>query len=65
MTKLIELVRPLPEARTVAFFSYGEALYGGPDIMPRRARILEQRYSEAAIPVVASRDGAGQPLPEV
>ena len=30
MEKLIELVRPLPEAHTVAFFSFGEALYGGP-----------------------------------
>jgi sulfoxide reductase catalytic subunit YedY len=29
MRKLIELVRPMPEARVVAFFSYGEALYGG------------------------------------
>ncbi len=26
---LIELVRPKPEARVVAFFSFGEALYGG------------------------------------
>lgn len=30
MKKLVELVRPKPEARTVAFFSFGEALYGGP-----------------------------------
>jgi len=29
MKKLVELVRPLPEARTVAFYSFGEALYGG------------------------------------
>lgn len=29
MGKLIELVRPKPEARVVAFFSFGEALYGG------------------------------------
>jgi methionine sulfoxide reductase catalytic subunit len=29
MHKLIQLVRPKPEARTVAFFSFGEALYGG------------------------------------
>ena len=28
--KLVELVRPKPQARTVAFFSFGEALYGGP-----------------------------------
>jgi sulfoxide reductase catalytic subunit YedY len=26
----IELVRPKPEAKAVAFFSFGEALYGGP-----------------------------------
>jgi len=30
MKRLVELVRPKPEARTVAFFSFGEALYGGP-----------------------------------
>jgi len=30
MKDLIELVRPKPEARVVAFFSFGEALYGGP-----------------------------------
>jgi DMSO/TMAO reductase YedYZ molybdopterin-dependent catalytic subunit len=29
MKELIELVRPKPEARVVAFFSFGEALYGG------------------------------------
>ena len=29
MNKLIELVRPKPEARVAAFFSFGEALYGG------------------------------------
>lgn len=29
MAKLIQLVRPKPEARVVAFFSFGEALYGG------------------------------------
>lgn len=30
MKKLVEVVRPRPEARTVAFYSFGEALYGGP-----------------------------------
>jgi len=29
MKTLIELVRPKPEAKAVAFFSFGEALYGG------------------------------------
>jgi DMSO/TMAO reductase YedYZ molybdopterin-dependent catalytic subunit/thiosulfate reductase cytochrome b subunit len=29
MKELIELVRPKPEAKVVAFFSFGEALYGG------------------------------------
>jgi len=29
MRRLIELVRPKPEAKVVAFFSFGEALYGG------------------------------------
>ena len=30
MQALIHLVRPLPTARVVAFYSFGEALYGGP-----------------------------------
>ena len=30
MKTLIELVQPKPEAKVVAFFSFGEALYGGP-----------------------------------
>jgi DMSO/TMAO reductase YedYZ molybdopterin-dependent catalytic subunit len=30
MKELVELVRPRPDARTVAFYSFGEALYGGP-----------------------------------
>ena len=30
MRALIQLVRPKPEARSVAFYSFGEALYGGP-----------------------------------
>jgi DMSO/TMAO reductase YedYZ molybdopterin-dependent catalytic subunit/thiosulfate reductase cytochrome b subunit len=30
MRKLIELVRPLPKAATAAFYSFGDALYGGP-----------------------------------
>jgi DMSO/TMAO reductase YedYZ molybdopterin-dependent catalytic subunit len=29
MHELIRLVRPLPEAKVVAFFSFGESLYGG------------------------------------
>jgi sulfoxide reductase catalytic subunit YedY len=29
MTRLVALVRPKPEAKVVAFFSFGEALYGG------------------------------------
>jgi len=29
MKTLIDLVRPKPEAKVVAFFSFGEALYGG------------------------------------
>lgn len=29
MQAIIDLVRPKPEAKTVAFFSFGEALYGG------------------------------------
>ena len=30
MRSLIELVKPKPEAKVAAFFSFGEALYGGP-----------------------------------
>jgi DMSO/TMAO reductase YedYZ molybdopterin-dependent catalytic subunit len=30
MAKLIELVRPRPEAKTAVFYSFGEALFGGP-----------------------------------
>jgi methionine sulfoxide reductase catalytic subunit len=30
MHKLIDLVQPMPKVRTVAFYSFGEALYGGP-----------------------------------
>ncbi len=29
MSKIIELVKPRPEAKVVAFFSFGEGLYGG------------------------------------
>jgi len=29
MSKIIELVKPLPEAKVVAFISFGEGLYGG------------------------------------
>ena len=29
MRTLVELVKPKPSAKTVAFFSFGEALYGG------------------------------------
>jgi DMSO/TMAO reductase YedYZ molybdopterin-dependent catalytic subunit len=37
--KLIELVRPRPEAAAVAFFSFGEALYGGPITTPKALRM--------------------------
>jgi methionine sulfoxide reductase catalytic subunit len=30
MRKLIEYVRPLPYAKVVAFYSFGDSLYGGP-----------------------------------
>ncbi len=29
MARIIELVRPLPEAKTAVFYSFGDALYGG------------------------------------
>jgi DMSO/TMAO reductase YedYZ molybdopterin-dependent catalytic subunit len=46
MQRLIDLVRPKPEAKVVAFFSFGEALYGGrlPDVYgaPLRLRVENQ-----------------------
>jgi methionine sulfoxide reductase catalytic subunit len=29
LKKLVELVKPLPESKTVVFYSFGEGLYGG------------------------------------
>jgi len=59
MKTLIELVRPKPEARVVAFFSFGEALYGGPYYDTQR---LENVLKPQAM--LASRMN-GQRLPQV
>jgi DMSO/TMAO reductase YedYZ molybdopterin-dependent catalytic subunit len=59
MKKLIELVRPLPEARTVAFFSFGEALYGGPYY---DTQSLENVLKPQCL---LASEMNGQPLPEV
>ena len=59
MKTLIELVRPKPEATTVAFFSFGEALYGGPYY---DTQSLENMLKPQCL--LASRMN-GQRLPEV
>ena len=59
MKKLIELVRPKPEAKVVAFFSFGEALYGGAYYDTQR---LENVLKSECL--LASRMNGG-PLPEV
>jgi DMSO/TMAO reductase YedYZ molybdopterin-dependent catalytic subunit/thiosulfate reductase cytochrome b subunit len=59
MKTLIELARPRPEARVVAFFSFGEALYGGPYYDTQR---LENVLKPQCL--LASHMN-GQPLPGV
>jgi DMSO/TMAO reductase YedYZ molybdopterin-dependent catalytic subunit len=59
MEKLIKLVRPKPEARVVAFFSFGEALYGGPYY---DTQSLENMQKPQCL-LASSMNG--QPLPEV
>ncbi|HKV24313.1 MAG TPA: molybdopterin-dependent oxidoreductase [Candidatus Acidoferrum sp.] len=59
MKTLIDLVRPKPEAKVVAFFSFGEALYGGPYY---DTQSLENLLKPECL--LASRMN-GAPLPEV
>jgi methionine sulfoxide reductase catalytic subunit len=59
MKTLVELVRPKPEARVVAFFSFGEALYGG--LYYDRQSLEDVLKPEC---LLASRMN-GQRLPEV
>ena len=59
MKALIELVRPRPTAKVVAFFSFGEGLYGGPYYDTQRMENLLKAEC-----LLASRMN-GQPLPEV
>jgi len=59
MKALIELVRPRPIAKVVAFFSFGEGLYGGPYYDTQRMENLLKAEC-----LLASRMN-GQPLPEV
>lgn len=59
MKTLIELVRPRPEARVVAFFSFGDSLYGGPYYDTQR---LENVLKPQAM--LASRMN-GQRLPQL
>ncbi len=59
MKTLIELVRPNAEAKVVAFFSFGEALYGGPYY---DTQSIENVLKPECL--LASQMN-GQPLPEV
>jgi len=59
MKTLIELVRPKPEAKVAAFFSFGEALYGGSYYDTQRMENLLKAEC-----LLASRMN-GRPLPEV
>ena len=57
--KLVALVRPCPEARTVVFYSFGEGLYGGTYYDTQSlATVL---YSEC----ILAYEMNSQPLPEV
>ncbi len=59
MKTLVELVRPGPEARVVVFYSFGEAVYGGPYYDTQSLdNVLKPRC------LLASRMN-GQPLPAV
>src|ERR1700693_6323571 len=59
MKALIELVRPKPEANVVAFFSFGEALYGG------GYYDTQSRESVLKAECLLASQMNGQPLPEV
>lgn len=59
MTALIERVRPRPEARVVAFYSFGEGLYGGPYYDTQR---IENVLRPECLLAFAMN---GAPLPEV
>jgi sulfoxide reductase catalytic subunit YedY len=59
MQKLIEIVQPKPEAKVVAFFSFGEALYGGPYYDTQSLENVQMPQC-----LLASRMN-GQPLPQV
>jgi DMSO/TMAO reductase YedYZ molybdopterin-dependent catalytic subunit len=59
MRKLIELVQPKPESKVVAFFSFGEALYGGPYYDTQSLENVQKPQC-----LLASRMN-GQPLPQL
>ncbi len=59
MRALVALVRPKPEAKVVAFFSFGEALYGGPyydtqslDNVVKAECLLASRMNRQPLPQV-------------
>ena len=64
--RLVELVRPKPQARTVAFFSFGEALYGGPyydtqsleNVLKPQCLLARRAYERPAASAVVWRASA-------
>ena len=59
MAKILEMARPGPEARIVAFFSFGEGLYGGTYY---DTQTLENVLKQECM---LAYEMNGQPLPEV
>ena len=59
MRKLIEHVRPLPYAKTIAFYSFGDSLYGGPYYD------TQDIYNAAKPECLLALDMNGAPLSEV
>jgi thiosulfate reductase cytochrome b subunit len=57
--KLVELVKPLPEAKTVVFYSFGEGLYGGAYYDTQSLETV--LYAEC----ILAYEMNSQPLPEV
>ena len=57
--KLVDLAKPLPEAKTVVFYSFGEGLYGG--VYYDTQSLATVLYSEC----ILAYEMNSQPLPEV
>jgi DMSO/TMAO reductase YedYZ molybdopterin-dependent catalytic subunit len=59
LKKLVELVKPLPESKTVVFYSFGEGLYGG--MYYDTQSLASVFYSEC----ILAYEMNSQPLPEI